>query len=55
MLSGNRYRAIRVMFQKSNPKREGSVHSPTLDEIRPYDVLISGGSPHFTSRFCKVE
>jgi hypothetical protein len=42
-------------FYSESTKTARSVKSPTLNKRRPEDMFISGGSPHFTSRFCRVE
>jgi len=42
------------MLKMSNSMQE-CVKSPTLEVIRPKQVIISRANPHFTSQFCKVE
>src|SRR4051812_19579393 len=55
---GFRYRATHHLFPRSSCLVlgvRGCVKSPTSDNIWPEHVLISGGNPHPTSRFCRVE
>ncbi|XP_058756858.1 disease resistance protein RUN1-like [Vicia villosa] len=55
---GFRYRATRHLFPRSSCLVlgvRGCVKSPTLDNIWPGHVLISGGNPHPISRFCRDE
>src|SRR3954470_8763687 len=55
---GFRYQATRHLFPRSSCLVlgvRGCVKSPTSDNIWPEHVLISGGNPHPTSRFCRVE
>src|SRR3954470_13195914 len=55
---GFRYQATRHLFPRSSCLVlgvRGCVKSPTSDNIWPEHVLISGGNPHLTSRFCRAE